>query len=241
MKIGLIILLVLFQTIILSAQYQYFAEQPVFENGMDGYACFRIPAIITSPNGDLIAFAEGRVTGCNDYGDLDLVIRRSKDNGKTWGPLEIVFDNQNQQVGNPAPVVDLLDPNFPNGRIFLFFNTGNNHESEVRKRNGLREVHYITSTDNGTTWSSPTNITLSVHKPKQPKLNPNYQFKEDWRSYANTPGHAIQLKSGRLFVPANHSEGDPLPGFNEYKAHAFYSDDHGKSFHLSNSIEISSF
>ncbi len=221
-------------------QIQQFREQPIFENGKDGYACFRIPAVIKAANGDLLAIAEGRVNGCSDYGNLDLVMRRSEDNGQTWEPLEVIFDNGEWQAGNPAPVVDLMDPDYPQGRIFLFFNTGNNHEGEVRKGNGIREVHYLTSEDHGETWSEPVNITLSVHRPKQPGFNPAYNFTEDWRSYANTPGHALQLSSGRLFIPANHSVGEPLPGFNEYRAHAYYSDDHGETFQLSEFVAIPS-
>ena len=223
---------------------QYFAEKPLFLNESDGYGCFRIPAVVQAPNGDLLAFAEGRTGGCNDFGNLDIIMRRSTDNGMTWDGIEKVVDNGDLQAGNPAPVVDLLDPAYPNGRIFLLYNTGNNHEGEVRKGNGLREVWYITSVDNGLTWSVPVNITTRVHRPKAPATNPAYNFEEDWRSYANTPGHALQLKkgkyAGRLFIPANHSAGEPVDGFNEYRAHAYFSDDHGKSWQLSESVDIPS-
>lgn len=235
----------LFQLCAVTAQEaQHFRELSLFENGKEGYACYRIPAIITAPNGDLLAFAEGRVKGCNDYGNLDIVMKRSKDNGLSWSDLIVAVDNGNLQAGNPAPVVDLLDKRFPEGRIFLVYNTGNNHEGEVRKGHGLREVWYITSTDLGQTWTEPVNITLSVHRPNQPEINPAYTFSEDWRSYANTPGHAIQLQkgkyAGRLFIPANHSAGEPQEKFNEYRAHAFYSDDHGASWELSESVAIPS-
>ncbi len=223
---------------------QYFSEFPIFTNGKNGYACYRIPAILKAPNGELLAFAEGRVNGCNDFGDVDILLRKSDPDGTTWKEISVVADNGKLQAGNPAPVVDMFDPQYPEGRIFLFYNTGNNHEGEVRKGNGLREVWFITSTDNGDTWSSPTNITTSVHRPNASHINPKYNFKEDWRSYANTPGHAIQLKhntyKGRIFVPANHSEGSPDDSFNEYKAHAFYSDDHGKTWHLSESVDVPS-
>ncbi|MEO0341528.1 MAG: sialidase family protein [Bacteroidota bacterium] len=223
---------------------QTFQEQALFENGQWGYACFRIPAIVTAPNGELLAFAEGRKKNCWDFGDVDLVLRRSKDNGLSWSLLELVIDYDTLQAGNPAPVFDLTDPKYPNGRLFLLYNSGNNHEGEVRKGRGVREVWYVTSTDNGKTWSSPTNITLSVHKPLQTEFNTTYNFPEDWRSYALTPGHAIQLQqepyTGRLFIPANHSEGDPLDGFDEYRAHAFYTDDHGKTWELSESVSVES-
>jgi sialidase-1 len=156
--------------------------------------------------------------------------------------MQKIVDMDSLQAGNPAPVVDLNDSVYPGGRIFLFYNTGNNHEGEVRKGNGLREVWYITSTDNGNTWSTPQNITLQVHRPNQPRQNSLYHFSEDWRSYANTPGHALQLNSGkyrgRIYVAANHSEGNPKKDFTDYFMHGFYTDDHGASFHLSQTLNL---
>jgi len=70
-----------------SQVHQLYREQPLFTNGTDGYKCYRIPAIITVPNGDLLAFAEGRVKGCNDFGDVDVIVKRSTDNGLTWSDL----------------------------------------------------------------------------------------------------------------------------------------------------------
>jgi sialidase-1 len=58
-------------------------------------------------------------------------------------------------------------------------------------------VWYKTSVDGGNTWSDAVNITTQVHRPYQPQINPAYNFKEDWRSYANTPGHAMQFESGK--------------------------------------------
>lgn len=203
---------------------------PVFMAGKDGYASYRIPAIIRSPDGSLLAFCEGRVHNAGDFGNIDIVMKTSRDKGQTWSPLQVIVDVSDLQAGNPAPVVDLTDPAYPDGRIFLFYNTGNNHEHEVRKGNGQREVWYISSVDAGKTWSAPVNITSQVH---QPKL---------WRSYANTPGHAMQFSEGRfkgrIFVAANHSVGDPQAGFTDYNAHGFYTDDHGRSFRLGATVTI---
>lgn len=241
MKINFINLLIVFLLFSVKTFSQY-EKITVFQSGTEGHKIYRIPAIIKAPNGDLLAFAEGRVNGGSDFGDINIVMKRSADNGKTWSNLETIIDYANLQAGNQAPVVDFTDPKFPNGRIFLFYNTGNNHENEVRKGNGIREVWFVTSTDNGKTWSEATNITTQVHRPKQPAVNSEYNFQEDWRSYANTPGHALQISkgkfSGRIYVPANHSEGDPKKDFSDYFAHGFYTDDHGKTFHLSDKVSI---
>lgn len=132
------------------------------------------------PNGNLLAFSEGRVHGSDDFGDINIVLKRSSDNGNIWSTLQTVVDADSLQAGNPAPVLDLTDPAFPKGRIFLFYNTGNNYEGEVRKGNGLIEVWYKTSTDGGVSWSKKTNITTQVHRPKHPLLNAAYNFPEDW-------------------------------------------------------------
>jgi sialidase-1 len=214
----------------------------VFKANTDKHSSYRIPAIIGLSNGDLLAFCEGRKEGSADFGDINIVMKRSRDSGKTWSPIQTIVDYGVLQAGNPAPVVDRTDPNYPKGRIFLFYNTGNNHEHEVRKGNGLREVWYISSVDQGHSWSEPTNITTSVHRPMQPQTNSAYQFAEDWRGYANTPGHAVQFPGGkfkgRIFVAANHSAGDPKSDFTDYDAHGFYSDDHGKTFHLGSSLQF---
>ena len=214
----------------------------VFSSKSEGHKSYRIPAMIALPNGHLLAFAEGRVNHAGDFGDVNIVLKISQDKGATWGELQTIVDYDKLQAGNPAPVVDLTDPEYPKGRIFLFYNTGNNHEGEVRKGNGYREVWFKTSTDGGNTWSDAVNITTQVHRPYQPQINPAYKFKEDWRSYANTPGHAMQFESGkykgRIFVAANHSEGNPKPQFTDYFAHGFYTDDHGKTFHLSQTVNI---
>lgn len=214
----------------------------VFVSGAEGHKSYRIPAIISLPNGDLLAFAEGRKNNSGDFGDINIVLKRSSDKGVTWTALQTVVDYDQLQAGNPAPVVDLTDARYPRGRVFLFYNTGNNHEGEVRKGKGLREVWYKTSQDGGVTWSDAVNITLQVHRPMQPATNSAYQFREDWRSYANTPGHAMQFQTGiyrgRIFVAANHSAGDPLKQAEDYDAHGFYTDDHGATFQLGSSLNI---
>ena len=77
-----------------------------------------------------------------EFGNVDILLRKGNSDGISWGQLSVVADNGKLQAGNPAPVVDLLDPKYPDGRIFLFYNTGNNHEGEVRKGNGRTGHQY---------------------------------------------------------------------------------------------------
>lgn len=218
------------------------ARTPVFVSGTDGYASYRIPAIIRAPNDQLLAFCEGRVNGSNDFGNIQIVMKRSSDGGANWSALQVVASNDTLQTGNSAPVVDLSDPAYPQGRIFLFYCTGNQPESAIRKGRGVRQVWYTTSTDNGHTWNAPVNITTQVHRPNQPAENPAYHFPEDWRCYATTPGHAMQMRSGahtgRILVPINYSSGDPQSHFADFRAADFYTDDHGRSWHLSDPVKI---
>jgi sialidase-1 len=217
-------------------------DVPVFVSGTEGYKTFRIPAIIKAPNNDLLAFCEGRVNGSSDFGNIKIVLKRSSDNRETWSGLQVVASNDTLQTDNAAPVVDKTDPRYPNGRIFLFYNTGNVSESKLRNGLGVREVWYKTSVDNGLTWSDPVNITTQVNKPYQPKFNKAYNFTEDWRCYANTPGHAIQFTAGkykgRIYVAANHTAGKPQPHYADGRAFGYYTDDHSKTFKISDDADM---
>lgn len=204
-------------------------ETAVFESGKGGAANYRIPAIVGLRSGKLLAFAEARRNDAGDFGNNDIVLRTSADNGKTWSEQTVIVDNGTLQASNSAPVVDELDPRYPKGRIFLFYNTGDRTEREVREGKGTREVWYKTSTDEGRTWSEAVNITSQVKR-------------SDWRAFANTPGHAMQLTKGkyrgRIFVPINYSKGEPQRDFTDYMAAGFYSADHGKTFHIADDIGI---
>lgn len=190
----------------------------VFRRGDDGYACYRIPAIVKARNGDLLAFAEARKHSCSDTGDIDLVVKSSADNGKTWSAVRIVHDAGNEVCGNPAPIVDERT-----GEIYLVacYNLGQDKERQIidgTSREG-RKVLFFRSSDHGRTWSGPRDIT---HMVKQ----------ADWTWYATGPCHAIQLQGkahrGRLVVPANHM----VAGSKEYHSHLIYSDDRGDTWHI---------
>ena len=225
-----------------SAQTAHAREVPVFVSGTEGYKAFRIPALLKLPSGDLLAFAEGRVKGPSDWGNIDMVMKRSTDGGNTWSPLQVVVDYDTLQVSNPGPVLDRTDPAYPGGRLFLFYNSGTVPEHQIRMGLGVKRCWYVTSADLGRTWSSPVEITDQVDLLHKPDLNPGWNHPEDWRYYANTPGHACQITdgphAGRLFVACNHTAGPPQGKGLDGDAHGYYTDDHGKTFHLGQSIHV---
>src|SRR3954453_23620783 len=81
----------------------------VFVAGRDGYHPFRIPSLLATPRGTLLAFCEGRKDGRGDAGNIDVVMRRSRDGGATWEPLRVIADGGPDTLGNPCPVVDRSD------------------------------------------------------------------------------------------------------------------------------------
>ncbi|MFE1311205.1 exo-alpha-sialidase [Streptomyces sp. NPDC058755] len=159
-----------------------FEQQVLFKAAQDpGYACFRIPAIVRTTDGTLLAFAEGRVLNCGDAADIDLVVKRSTDGGRTWGPLQVVNEGAGDTHGNPAPVVDR-----DTGRIWLAqtYNTGRKDGASCSVPCD-RSPHLQYSDDDGVTWSEPRDLS--------PEILP-----ADWNSwYATGPVHGIQLTHGR--------------------------------------------
>lgn len=188
----------------------------VYHKGEDGYACFRIPALVRTTKGTLLAFAEARKNNCADNGDIDLVLKRSEDGGKSWGKLQIVWSDGDNTCGNPAPVVDKKT-----GKIILLMthNIGSDKEKEINQRTskGSRRVFVTRSADDGIHWSAPEDITSQVKLLK-------------WTWYATGPGHGIQLSkgkyAGRLIVPCDHVQSDTS------YSHIIYSDDDGMTWHL---------
>jgi sialidase-1 len=183
----------------------------VFKAGQDGYHTYRIPTIVRANNRDLLAFAEGRKKATSDHGDIDIVLKRSSDGGKSWGTMQLVQDEPDAPsakvwIGNPTPIVDQTDPVHP-GRIWLVFTRSN-------------ERMFVTfSDDNGKTWAERRDIIATAGKPT-------------WGWYAAGPVHGIQLErgphAGRLVGPCDHR----MRGVDSWGAHLIYSDDHGTSWKL---------
>lgn len=190
----------------------------LYRAGEEGYACFRIPSIITTNKGTLLAFAEARRTNCGDAGDIDLVVKRSEDGGKSWSAMQMVWNDSSNTCGNPAPVVDQKT-----GKIVLLstWNLGTDHEKEIIAGTSAntRRVFFLTSNDDGLTWTAPVEITNVVKKP-------------NWSWYATGPGRGIQITKGkhkgRLVIPSNHITADSKQNY----SHAIYSDDAGNSWNL---------
>ena len=192
----------------------------VFRSGTEGYHTFRIPSLIATQRGTLLAFAEGRKSGGGDAGDIDLLLKRSTDGGRTWSAPQVVWDDGGNTCGNPAPVVDQ-----ETGRIWLFltWNLGSDHERDIMggKSQFPRRCYVTFSDDDGKSWSAPKEM---------PHLR-----KDTWRWYATGPDKGIQLTQGplqgRMVIPCNHSDHED-PNLHPYRSHVIYSDDHGRSWKL---------
>ena len=190
----------------------------VFKSGTNGYNTFRIPSIIKTKSGALLAFAEGRKNNASDSGDIDLVLRRSENNGKTWGDLIVIRDDGDNVCGNPSPVLDNKT-----GNIFLLstWNLGRDTERMIINETSedTRRIYVMSSGDDGNSWSEPTEITKDVKK-------------DNWTWYATGPVHGIQIQNGshkgRMIIPCDHIESKSK----KYYSHIIFSDDGGNSWEV---------
>lgn len=189
-------------------------QTAVFRSGRDGYHTYRIPALIVTKKGALLAFAEGRKHGAGDSGDIDLLLKRSFDQGNSWGAAQLIADFGEDTAGNPAPVLDRRT-----GTIWLLLtrNPGRVTERQIVEgtAEGTRTVWITYSRDEGASWAPPVEITASVKRP-------------EWTWYATGPGNGIQLRSGRLVIPCDHV----VAGTRAMHSHVIYSDDGGRSWKI---------
>lgn len=191
----------------------------VFERGEADIHTYRIPAVVRATNGQILAFAEGRVENAEDWGYSRLVLKRSDDGGRTWGELQVVAEAEPDKVGNHVPVVDQTT-----GRIWvLFVRTALDDGQPVHES---RRVYLTSSDDHGETWESNwRDITDDV---KTPEMR---------QHYVCGPVHGIQLTKGdhpnRLVIPGNHTyragtdDSPPVVGI-----HVIYSDNAGEDWKL---------
>jgi sialidase-1 len=179
----------------------------VFEPKAGEYSSTRIPALVLTKKGTLLAFAAGRIESASDWADMDLLLRRSEDGGNTWGAIQVVAERAGgKPTDNPTPIVG------SDGTIHLLY------------QRDYAYAYYTQSTDDGLTWTPPVNITSTFEAFKK-----DY----DWKVLAPGPGHSIQLKNGRLLVPvwlANSDKLKPHRSHRPSRIATIYSDDNGKTW-----------
>ena len=199
----------IFLAAMIAAAVPEFSQTAMFVNGTGGYYGYRIPTITTTANGTLLAFCEGRKNSLSDQGDIDILLRRSTDQGVTWSAPQVLLEEGGTApitFGNPSPVLDEIT-----GHIHLLCCRNNDR------------VFRLVSEDDGLTWSAPVEITASV------KL-------DAWGWYATGPVHGIQLKrgihAGRLIIPCDHRTGADGIDSGPMGTHVIFSDDHGATWLL---------
>lgn len=195
-------------------------EIDLFVSGEDGYDTYRIPSIARATNGTLLAFCEARKNGRSDTGNIDLVMKRSTDAGRTWSNQIVLWDDLQNTCGNPCPVVDQSTGTIS---LLLTWNSGTVHERDIATGFGddSRKVYVSKSSDHGATWSEPADITKDTKR-------------KSWTWYATGPGAGIQIQNGphagRLVIPCDHKE--PRNGKIDYYSHVIYSDNGGETWQL---------
>jgi len=174
----------------------------LFGAGEDGYAVFRIPGIVVTTKGTVLAYCVGRKTP-GDWADIDVFLRRSTDGGKTWQPRRCLADEGTSTVDNPTAIVDRKT-----GAVHLLYQVD------------YARCFYTRSDDDGVTFSEPVEITPVFEE---------FRREYDWNVIAPGPGHGIQLRTGRLIVPVWLSTGGKRhrPSI----VSVIYGDDHGQTWH----------
>ncbi|HYG74009.1 MAG TPA: sialidase family protein [Planctomycetota bacterium] len=194
----------------------------LFEAGKDGYALYRIPGLVVTPKGTLLAYCEARKSASGDWGHIDIVLRRSTDGGKTWQPRQQIVKIEGNFERNPAALAQNLGKP---GEVTI-----NNPVAIVdQKTHAIHFLYcveyfrcfYMRSDDDGLTFSAPIEITGTFEK-----FKPEY----DWKVIATGPAHGIQLKSGRLLVPVWMSTGKGGHAHRPSVVSTIFSDDAGKTW-----------
>ncbi len=194
----------------------------LFAEGDNGFHSYRIPSLLVTPGGAILAFAEARKNDKSDFGHIETVLRRSLDGGRTWGPIQVVAKDGENAIQNPTAVVERAT-----GTVWLVLirtpGTGyRNAEDLAGGPSRLRRVWVTRSLDDGATWSMPRDITEAVCRP-------------EWRDCIPGPGVGIQTRDGRLVVPAYHY---PVGAASGRSINApIVSDDRGETWSLGGDTE----
>jgi sialidase-1 len=193
----------------------------LFEAGKDDYALYRIPGLVATKTGTVLAYCEARRTGKSDWDTIDIMLRRSTDGGKTWSPRVKIADVPGQKTKNPVALAQKLanpdDVTYNNPVAFA------NRDGSVQFLFCLEYCRCFSmrSDDEGGTWMKPVEITATFDK-----FRPEY----DWKVLATGPGHGIQLKSGRLIVPVWLSTGTGGHAHRPSVTSTIFSDDNGQTW-----------
>ena len=161
----------------------------VFVSGRDEYPNYRIPSLVVTSKGTLLAQCEGRHRD-HDHAANDIVLKRSVDGGRTWGPLQLLRD-EGQATCNDAVMLAL-----DTGRILLFYvryPEEAHTEDVVPGYEGLVSRHFVMlSDDDGVSWTAPREVTRQVKRPQA-------------RATSQGPGVGLQLRrgphAGRICIP----------------------------------------
>ncbi|OPJ86785.1 sialidase-4 [Patagioenas fasciata monilis] len=204
------------------------ARTVLFEKEPNGVT-YRVPALLYLPCvAKLLAFAEERLSADDAHANL-LVLRRGSVYGSyvEWDDMRVLETAtlQHHRSMNPCPLYDEFT-----GTLFLFFITvlGRTPEAyQIVTGQNVTRLCCVTSTDQGLSWSAAMDLTQQVIGGAI----------KDWATFALGPGHGIQLRSGRLLVPAYSYHIDCKECFGQLckttpHSFAFYSDDHGRRWHF---------
>lgn len=194
----------------------------LFELGHGGYGHYRIPGIVVTKKGTLLAYCEARKHVGGDWGHIDLLLRRSTDGGKTWSRPVNPVQLDVKLERNPAAVKQKLgrdgEITFNNPVAITDHKTGDVHFLFCVE---YGRCFYMKSSDDGVRFSKPREITATFD-----------EFKKDygWQVLATGPGHGIQIQSGRLIVPVWLSTGEGGHAHRPSVVSLIYSDDHGTTW-----------